>query len=69
MSTEGVLHGDLVSYADLTAWIGVHMRTIQRWQRQGRFPRPIALGGRRGVSRWRRADVLAWLAQVPVRAA
>jgi predicted DNA-binding transcriptional regulator AlpA len=40
--------------------LDVHRDTIARWVKEGSFPAPLRLSGRKHV--WRLAEVRAWLA-------
>ena len=50
-----------LSDQQLAKCLGVHRVTIWRWVRECGFPEPIRLT--RGTTRWRWADVEAWLAK------
>ena len=58
---------ELLDYADLEHMTGVGRRSLQRWTREGTFPHPVLLG-RGAISRFRRTDVLKWLAELPNKA-
>jgi excisionase family DNA binding protein len=47
-------HLPLLTKEDVAALLKVQPRTINEWQRQGRFPAPVRLGRLR---RWRRSDL------------
>ena len=50
---------DLMTAKDLAAYLRVDRRTVQRMAGAGELPAPIPVSARR--SRWRRADIDAWL--------
>ena len=53
MATE---HGpEWLSVEQIAFRFSVSAATVWRWTRDGRFPKPIKVGGR--STRWRRADV------------
>ncbi len=41
--------------------INLNPFTLARWRMQGKGPKYIRLGGRKGRTRYRRSDVEAWL--------
>jgi predicted DNA-binding transcriptional regulator AlpA len=41
-----------VSKHALAEQYGVHEGTIDRWVRDGRLPRPVKIGGKKGACRW-----------------
>ena len=45
--------------SEVQARTGLGRSTIYRWAAEGRFPRPVRLGGR--VARWVEAEVDEWL--------
>ncbi len=51
----------LLKIAELTKWLGCNAATLHRWRGETAlgFPAAIYVGN---TPRWRRADVLAWLA-------
>ena len=51
----------LMRIDEVARLVAVHPRTVQRWVRDGEFPRPIKLPG--GQVRWQREAVDRWLAQ------
>ena len=51
----------ILSKAAIGAWLGVAPGTIDRWAREGIFPRKLQLGPARVG--WRRSAVEAWLAE------
>jgi predicted DNA-binding transcriptional regulator AlpA len=51
----------LVSAADLARELRLSIRTIRRMDASGALPRPIRFSSG-AVIRWRRADIVAWLA-------
>lgn len=57
----------MIGVAAVLAETGMSRRTIERWVRDGRFPRPYKLGG--STLRWRRADVEWWIEAQAVDAA
>jgi prophage regulatory protein len=48
---------------DLVTIYNVNKRTIWRWVRQGRLPRPLAVTNR--VSRWRTSEIQQHLDDLP----
>lgn len=54
------LHERLILAKELTAILGVSIRTLDRWlARHPSFPRPCETLGR--VRRWRHSDIDAWI--------
>ena len=53
--------GVYVSTQGVAEWLGVTAQTVRNWKRDGldSFPQPLLLGG---VTRYKRADIAAWLA-------
>ncbi len=49
----------LLRISEVQARTGLGRSTIYRWAAEGRFPRPVRLGGR--VARWVEAEVDEWL--------
>lgn len=47
-----------MSIREIAARLGVSERTIRRWSRTGRFPRPVRLGPK--LLRWDRAAFRRW---------
>lgn len=45
----------------LSPYVSLHKTAIYALIREGKFPRPLKLGGR---SRWRRSDVDAFIARI-----
>lgn len=39
--------------------LSIHQITVWRWVREGKLPAPIKITS--GATRWRRADIAAWL--------
>jgi len=62
------LAAELLDVGAVAGLLGCSKRTIYRLSDGGRMPRPVKLGQ---LVRWRRAEVLAWIAGgcEPVRAA
>lgn len=62
------LAAELLDVGAVAALLGCSKRTVYRLSDGGRMPRPVKLGQ---LVRWRRAEVLAWIAGgcEPVRAA
>lgn len=42
---------------------GVGRSTIYKWMDEGRFPRPLKIGGR--AIAWRQSDLNDWMASLP----
>jgi len=53
----------LINFAEVCGELSVSRQTIWKWCRQGAFPQPIHIGGRRLA--WAREDVEAWLRSRP----
>jgi len=49
----------LAAVADVTAY---HTQSIRRMIREGRFPKPIRMGGPGSALRFRQDEIEAWLA-------
>ena len=47
---------------EVLALLSVSRSTLNRWIREGAFPRPVKLGKR--AVRWRRADIEHWLKEL-----
>lgn len=62
------LAAELLDVGAVAGLLGCSKRTVYRLSDGGRMPRPVKLGQ---LVRWRRAEVLAWIAGgcEPVRAA
>lgn len=52
---------ELLTLSDFAKLLRVSTRTIHRYRSEGKLCEPVLLAGR--TPRWRRADVLEWLAQ------
>jgi len=52
---------ELLAGADVAAELAVSQRTLDRWVKAGRFPRPIRYSSKRV---WPRTTVNAWLASI-----
>jgi prophage regulatory protein len=50
----------LLRIATVADWTGLGRSTIYRKSAEGEFPKPVRLGG--NCSRWKAADVRAWIA-------
>ena len=60
----------LLRFPDVAQLTGLSRSTVDRMERQGRFPRRVQLGPR--AVAWKRSDVNAWmdtLKSPPIRAA
>lgn len=57
------LSNALIERDELPAIVKLKLRTIEEEMRQGRFPRPRKLSGRRVA--WLASDVDAWMAALP----
>ncbi len=54
---------ELLPRPDAALLCGIGERTLTRWADEGRMPKGIKLSaGRRGAIRWRRSELLAWIA-------
>ena len=49
----------MLGYAGLAEYLGIGIRTAKRWVAEGILPRPDLR--MRGVVRWRRETIEAWL--------
>ena len=47
---------------EVLALLRVSRSTLNRWIREGAFPRPVKLGKR--AVRWRRSDIEGWLKEL-----
>ena len=47
---------------EVLALLRVSRSTLNRWIREGTFPRPVKLGKR--AVRWRRSDIEGWLKEL-----
>ena len=47
---------------EVLALLSVSRSTLNRWIREGAFPRPVKLGKR--AVRWRRSDIEGWLKEL-----
>ena len=54
----------LINITTVAEIVGVSTRTIQRWVRDGKMPKPISPNGR---PYWRRADIVEWVTTWDVR--
>ena len=52
----------LLKGREVASLLNVDRTTLWRWYTQGAFPKPIKIGG---ASRFKRADVLAWIESRP----
>ncbi len=52
--------GMLLTRAQVAAWLQVKRRTLQRWEKEGRFPAAIDLNGQK---RWRSETLTEWVLQ------
>jgi len=50
---------DLLTARDLAGLFSVHIRTVRRWQAEGKLPRPVKIGR---VVRWQKSDLQMFLA-------
>lgn len=48
----------LLDARELSAQLGINLRTLRRWRHEGRAPKPLR---GKGPLRWRRTDVERWL--------
>lgn len=53
----------LLSVEQIAELIHAHPSTVFRWAREGRFPKPLIIGG---MTRWRARDYNQWVAQQTV---
>lgn len=51
----------LIRLSELLTLVPVCRKTIGRWCKAGKFPRPVRIGGRSIA--WDRAEVDAWIAE------
>jgi excisionase family DNA binding protein len=51
---------ELLTTTEAAKLCGIGSRTLWRWSHSGRAPRPVKLSGR--CVRYKRADVLKWIA-------
>ena len=58
-----VLSNALIERDELPELVKLSLRTIEEEMRQGRFPRPRKLSGRRAA--WLASDVDAWMEALP----
>jgi predicted DNA-binding transcriptional regulator AlpA len=52
---------ELLNADESATMAGVAKRTWWRYVGSGRAPQPVRVGGPRGVPRWRRTEILAWI--------
>lgn len=57
MSTDNIALIDAKALAEL---LRIGLASVWRWERAGRLPRALHLGQR--CTRWRKEEVMAWLA-------
>ncbi|MDY7116549.1 hypothetical protein RAN53_09320 [Halomonas sp. SSL-5] len=50
----------LISTSELCERYGRSTRTLNRWQHEEGFPKPVIAGGHGAESRWREQDIKAW---------
>lgn len=53
----------MLKSSEVAELVGVSMRTLWRLLAAGRFPEPVRFN--RKVMRWKRADVVQWLKDLP----
>lgn len=54
---------ELMTTAQVAKLLSAGERTVWRWSRSGAMPAPLKLNpGRQGAVRFRRADILKWIA-------
>lgn len=58
--TRPAVAAELLDVGAVAAMLGCSKRTVYRLSDGNRMPRPLKLGQ---LVRWRRADVLAWIAE------
>ena len=46
----------------VAAILGIAEVTIWKWHKEERLPKPIRLGIRRGITRWRLEEIRRWIA-------
>lgn len=63
LTTDDVDLRVLLDAQDLAGWLGVSLRTVQRWVEDGELPPPITLGSKRF---WHRGVLLEWFRRVAV---
>lgn len=51
----------LITVRELAEILGMTRAGIYKWIKEDRMPKPIRLGGSKGVLRWRAADIEQWL--------
>lgn len=51
---------ELIGTKQLCERYGRSVRTLNRWQRDMGFPKPIINGGNGSEARWRESDIRAW---------
>lgn len=62
-TAEKVTVPELLTTAEVAKLISAGERTVWRWSRSGAMPAPLKLNpGRQGAVRFRRADILEWIA-------
>jgi excisionase family DNA binding protein len=57
----------LLSDESLAAYLDISPRLVRQWRTTGDIPAPAILPGR--LTRWRRADIDAWLASLATKGA
>lgn len=50
---------DVMSYKDVSAWLGIDVTTIKRWVYANKFPKPMRVSYR--ISLFDKADIVKWL--------
>lgn len=50
---------DVMSYEDVSAWLGIDVTTVKRWVYAGKFPKPMRVSYR--ISLFDKADIVKWL--------
>lgn len=68
MQQRGGAASPLMMEGEVLEMIGVSERKLRAMKSAGQFPRPVQLPGGRLI-RYRRTDVDAWIAALPVKAA
>ena len=58
------VQGRLLPLEEVLAIVGVSKSTLYKWINADIFPAPVRLGER--VSRWREAEVAAWIESLPI---
>ncbi len=62
-TTTGGITPELLTTKQAAELCGVGERSLWRWSRSGQAPRPVKIGdGKRGAVRYRRSDLMAWIA-------